>query len=131
MLTCLDLSPGAQAVSLRMGGNAPSFANNTRQHQAPSHVSSLDDAVDFHWLDVDDLSPDLPSPQVFVGGLLYLDLMFMFVFMCLYGLVKLSMVSIYFASFFCLRSSQSVNKPPHIYCLLFPFLLLSLSLLNT
>ena len=57
---------GAQAVSLRMGGNAPSFANNARQRQAPSHVSSLDDAAGLHWLDVDDLSPDLPSQQAFV-----------------------------------------------------------------
>ena len=43
-----------------------SFANNARQRQAPSHVSSLDDAAGLHWLDVDDLSPDLPSQQAFV-----------------------------------------------------------------
>ena len=57
---------GAQAVSLRMGGNALSFANNARQRQAPSHVSSLDDAAGFHWMDVDDLSSDLPPQQAFV-----------------------------------------------------------------
>ena len=59
---------GAQAVSLRMGGpwQRASFANNARQCQAPSHVSSLDDAAGFHWLDVDDLSPDLPSQHAFV-----------------------------------------------------------------
>jgi hypothetical protein len=54
---------GAQVVSLRMGGNAPSFANNARQRQALSHVSSLDDSAGFHWMDVDDLSSDPPSQQ--------------------------------------------------------------------
>jgi hypothetical protein len=49
-----------------MGGNAPSFANNARQRQALSHVSSLDDATGFHWMDMDDLSSDLPSQQAFV-----------------------------------------------------------------
>jgi hypothetical protein len=108
---------GAQAVSLRMGGNTPSFANNACQHQALSHVSSLDDAAGFHWLDVDNLFADLPqaSQQAFLWGLSCLDFMFMFVFMCLYGLVNLSMDLICFASFFCLLSSQSVNKPPHIW----------------
>ena len=38
--------------------------------------------------------------------------MFMFVCMCLYGLVNPSMVPICLASFFCLLSSRSVNKPP-------------------
>ena len=57
---------GAQAVSLRMGGIAPSFANNARQRQASSLVSSLNDAAGLHWLDVDDLSSDLPSQQAFV-----------------------------------------------------------------
>ena len=57
---------GAQAVSLRMGGNTPLFANDARQRQASSHVSSLDDAAGFHWLDMDDLSPDLPSQQACV-----------------------------------------------------------------
>jgi hypothetical protein len=50
---------GAQAVSLRMGGNAPSFA-------------SLDDAAGFHWMDVDDLYSDLSSHQAFVWGSLCL-----------------------------------------------------------
>ena len=40
--------------------------------------------------------------------------MFMFVCMCLYGLVNSSMVPVCLASFFCLLSSLSVNKPPHI-----------------
>ena len=65
---------GAQAVSLRMDGNALSFANNARQRQAPSHVSSLDDTAGFHWMDVDDLYSDLPSQQAFVEGLLCLCL---------------------------------------------------------
>ena len=29
-------------------------------------VSSLDDAAEFHWLDLDDRSPDLPLQQAFV-----------------------------------------------------------------
>ena len=49
-----------------------------------------------------------------------LDFMFMFVCMCLYGLMNLSMVSICFASFFCLLFSRSVNKPPHRYFKLSP-----------
>jgi hypothetical protein len=56
---------GDQAVSLRMSGNASSFANKARQRQVLSHVSSLDDAGS-HWMDVDDPSQsDLPSQQVF------------------------------------------------------------------
>ena len=57
---------GAQTVSLRMGGNAQSFANDVRQRQALSHVSSLDDAAGFQWMDADNLSSDLPSHQALV-----------------------------------------------------------------
>ena len=52
---------GAQAASLRMGGNVPSFANNARQRQAASHVSSLDDT---HWMDMDDLYSILPRHTI-------------------------------------------------------------------
>ena len=41
--------------------------------------------------------------------------MFLFVCVCVCGLLILSMISICFASFLCLLSSRSVNKPPNIY----------------
>jgi hypothetical protein len=47
---------------------APNAPNNACQRQALSHGSSLDrgDAAGLHWLDVDNLSPDLPLQQAFV-----------------------------------------------------------------
>jgi hypothetical protein len=50
---------GAQAVSLRVGGNAPSFTHHARPRQSPSHASSLDNAAGSFWMDVEDFHSQL------------------------------------------------------------------------
>jgi hypothetical protein len=98
---------GAQAVSLRMGGNAPSFANDARQRPSTTRLA-------FNGWTWTIFILIFPRIKLLFEALYVYVYVYVSVCMCFYGLMNPSMVPICLATFLHLLSSRSVNKPPYI-----------------